>query len=44
MKIVSDKMMKQCQINNIRVTPKLPDNVQLNNTEQINDDPLEAFR
>jgi len=39
MKIVSDKMMKQYQINNIRVIPKLPDNV-----EPINDDPLEAFR
>ena len=39
MKIVSDKMMEQCQINNIRVVPELLDNI-----EQTNDDPSESFR
>lgn len=44
LKTVSDKIMEQCKINNISVIPQLPDNVKLNNTEQLNEDPTESFR
>lgn len=44
LKTVSDKIMEQCKQNNIRVVPQLPDNVILNNIEQTNEDPTEAFR
>ncbi|CAF0743663.1 unnamed protein product [Rotaria sp. Silwood1] len=44
LKTVSDKIMEQCKLNNISVVPQLPDNVKLNNTEQLNEDPSESFR
>jgi len=36
--------MEQCKQNNISVIPQLPDNVKLNNIEQLNEDPTESFR
>ncbi|CAF2417164.1 unnamed protein product [Rotaria sp. Silwood2] len=44
LKTASDKIMEQCKLNNISVIPQLPDNVKLNNTEQLNEDPCESFR
>ena len=44
LKTVSDKIMEQCKINNTSVIPQLPDNVKLNNTEQLNEDPTESYR
>ncbi|CAF4029329.1 unnamed protein product [Rotaria sp. Silwood2] len=44
MKYVSDKMMAEYQQKNIRVVPKLLDNIQSNNIEQINEDSSESFR
>ncbi len=44
LKTVSDKIMEQCKQNNISVIPQLPDNVKLNNIEQLNEDPTESFR
>jgi uncharacterized protein (DUF342 family) len=44
LKTVSDKIMEQCKQNNISVAPQLPDNVKLNNIEQLNEDSSESFR
>lgn len=44
LKTVSDKIMEQCKENNICVVPQLPDNVKLNNVEQLNEDPSESYR
>jgi len=44
LKTVSDKIMEQCKQKNISVAPQLPDNVKLNNIEQLNEDPTESFR
>lgn len=44
LKIVSDKLMLNCQNNNMPVTPQLPDDVKFNNTESTNEDPSESFR
>ncbi|CAF3870443.1 unnamed protein product, partial [Rotaria sp. Silwood1] len=44
MKDVSDKMMEECQLKNIRVVPQLLYNIPLNSIEQTNTDSSESFR
>ena len=44
LKTVSDKIAEQSKRNNAPVTPKLPDNVKLNNMEQNYEDSAESFR
>ncbi|CAF1483221.1 unnamed protein product [Rotaria sordida] len=44
MKYVSDQMMEQYQLKNIRVVPQLLDSIQLNDIKQIDENSSESFR
>ena len=44
LKVVSDKLMSTCQMNNMPVTPQLPADVKFNNAEETNEDSSESFR